>query len=304
MHLKRALDQLGITRRRDTRYIAFVIPSLLGICLLIILPWTATALLSLFKFAIISPPRWNSLSNYTRIFGDSYLMDATVHTLLFAIVSLLCSTFLGATLALTMFHLSMYSVTIIGLLLLPFVATPIAMGMVWRFIYNPDYGVLNYLISLLNIPPGKWTSGEQTVLLSLCMVDIWQWTPYVALIVLSGCMTIRRELYEVASVDGATRFQQALYLTLPLSLPFVMAAVTIRTLDALKTFDIIWSISEGGPGNSSETVSLYVFRTAFIYNDVGYASAIGVAFSVSIALIAYVLVIIRQKSVSMVADRL
>ena len=146
--------------------------------------------------------------------------------------------------------------------------------------FHPQLGVLNYLLSLVGIPPQAWVFHPASVIPSLVLVETWQWTPLVMLIVLGGLAAIPAEPYESAAIDGANALQQFRYITLPMIAPFLMVAVIIRTIDALKSFDIIYAITQGGPGTASETINLYLYSVAFAYYDVGYGSAIAVVFFV------------------------
>lgn len=134
------------------------------------------------------------------------------------------------------------------------------------------------------------------MILSLVLVETWQWTPLVMLIVLGGLAALPTEPYESAQIDGATAWQRFRYLTLPMIKPFLMVAVIIRTIDALKSFDILYTITQGGPGTASETINLYLYSVAFTYYDIGYGSAIAVVFFVLIIMLSLILLYLRQRS--------
>src|SRR5205823_9125331 len=140
---------------------------------------------------------------------------------------------------------------------LPMMATPVAVALVWTMMFHPQLGVLNYLLSLVGIPPQLWVFDPGTVIPSLVLVETWQWTPLVMLIVLGGLAALPTEPYEAAQLDGASEWQLFRYITLPLLAPFLVVAAVIRTIDAIKAFDTIYVISQGGPGTASETINLY-----------------------------------------------
>jgi multiple sugar transport system permease protein len=162
--------------------------------------------------------------------------------------------------------------------------------------FNPQLGVLNYLLSLVGIGPQAWVFHPASVIPSLVMVETWQWTPLVMLIVLGGLASLPAEPYESAEIDGATGWQKFRYITLPMIAPFLLLAAMIRTVDALTSFDIIYAITQGGPGTASETINLYLYSVAFAYYDVGYGSAIAVVFFVLIVALSLVLLHLRQRS--------
>jgi multiple sugar transport system permease protein len=183
-----------------------------------------------------------------------------------------------------------------AIFIMPMMATPVAIALVWTMMFHPQLGVLNYLLSLVGIGPQLWVFHPATVIPSLVLVETWQWTPLVMLIVLGGIAALPTEPYESAQIDGAGIWQMFRYITLPLILPFIFIAAMIRTIDAVKSFDIIFAITQGGPGSASETINVYLYSVAFVYYDLGYGSAIAVIFFVLIIVLAAVLLYLRQRT--------
>jgi multiple sugar transport system permease protein len=183
-----------------------------------------------------------------------------------------------------------------AIFIMPMMATPVAIALVWTMMFHPQLGVLNYLLSLVGIPPQLWVFHPATVIPSLVLVETWQWTPLVMLIVLGGIAALPTEPYESAQIDGAGMWQMFRYITLPLILPFIFIAAMIRTIDAVKSFDIIFAITQGGPGSASETINIYLYSVAFVYYDLGYGSAIAVIFFVLIIVLAAILLYLRQRT--------
>jgi multiple sugar transport system permease protein len=183
-----------------------------------------------------------------------------------------------------------------GVFIMPMMATPVAIALVWTMMFHPQLGVLNYLLSLVGLPPQLWVFHPGTVIPSLVLVETWQWTPLVMLIVLGGLAAIPTEPYESAEIDGANFWQMFRYITLPLITPFLFIAGMIRMIDAVKSFDIIFAITQGGPGSASETINLYLYSVAFIYYDLGYGSAIAVVFFALIVALAAVLLYLRRRT--------
>lgn len=176
-----------------------------------------------------------------------------------------------------------------GIFILPMMATPVAVGLVWTMMFHPQLGVLNYLLSLVGLPPQLWVFDPATVIPSLVLVETWQWTPLVMLIVLGGLAALPSEPYESAALDGASAWQRFRHITLPLVAPFLMVAAIIRTIDAVKAFDIIFVISQGGPGTASETINIFLYLQAFAFYNIGYASAVVVVFFVLIVALSLML---------------
>jgi multiple sugar transport system permease protein len=154
------------------------------------------------------------------------------------------------------------------------VATPVAIALVWMMMFNPTLGIMNYFLRGLGLEPALWTSSKTTVIASLALVDTWQWTPFITLIALAGLSALPQEPFEAALMDGASGWQTFWAITLPLLRPTLMVGVLFRTIDALKTFDIIYVMTQGGPGTASETLNIYVFQTGFNYFHMGYASSL------------------------------
>jgi len=179
---------------------------------------------------------------------------------------------------------------------MPMMATPVAIALVWTMMFHPQLGVLNYLLSLVGLPPSLWVYDPSTVILTLVMVEVWHWTPLVMLIVLGGLAALPTDPYDSALVDGATSWQMFRYITLPLLMPYIMIVLVIRSIDALKVFDTIFVITQGGPGTASETLNIFLYNQAFQYYHMGYASAVVVIFFVLIIALSLVLLHIRQKT--------
>jgi multiple sugar transport system permease protein len=183
-----------------------------------------------------------------------------------------------------------------GIFVMPMMATPVAIALVWTMMFHPQLGVLNYLLSLAGIGPQEWIYNQKSVIPSLVLVETWQWTPLVMLIVLGGIASLPTEPYESAQIDGASTWQMFRYITLPLIMPFLFIAAMIRAIDAIKSFDIIFAITQGGPGSASETINLYLYSVAFVYYDLGYASAIAVVFFALIIALTALLLLLRRRA--------
>ena len=167
---------------------------------------------------------------------------------------------------------------------------------VFVMMYHPTLGVLNYFVTSLGLPPGTWTYASQTVIPALVLMNTWQWTPLIMLIVLAGLAALPHEPYEAAMIDGASRWQTLWLITLPLVRPSIVTAVLFRLIDSLKTFDIIFVMTQGGPGGASDTINLYLFNTAFSYFHMGQASSMVVIFFAIILGLSLLAVRIRRAT--------
>jgi len=288
----------GRERQREWRpptYWPFVVPALIVVVAVIIFPWVFTIWMSMHEWKVGAPTTFVGLSNYLRMPNDQRFVESVGHTLYYTILSVVLPLILG-TFAAVVFHAKFPMRGFLrGLFIMPMMATPVAIALVWTMMFHPQLGVLNYLLSLVGIPPQLWVFHPATVIPSLVLVETWQWTPLVMLIVLGGLAAIPSEPYESAMIDGASLWQVFRYITLPLITPFLFIAAMIRMIDAVKSFDIIYAITQGGPGSASETINLYLFSTAFVYYDIGYASAIAIIFFALIVALAAVMIYMRQR---------
>jgi multiple sugar transport system permease protein len=283
-------------RLRPRTYWPFVLPALIVVLAVIVFPWVFTIWMSLNEWKVGSPTTFVGLANYLRLPTDPRFIEAIGHTLLYTVLSVVLPVIFG-TLAAVVFHVQFpFRGILRAIFIMPMMATPVAVALVWTMMFHPQLGVLNYLLSLVGIPPQLWVFHPATVIPSLVLVETWHWTPLVMLIVLGGIAAIPAEPYESAKIDGATHWQMFRYITLPLIAPFLFIAAMIRTIDAVKSFDTIFAITQGGPGSASETINLYLYSIAFVYYDLGYGSAIAVVFFALIIALAAVLLYLRQRT--------
>lgn len=282
--------------RLGPSYWPFVVPALVVVLGVIVFPWAFTFWMSANEWRVGEAHRFVGFNNYLRLLSDARFLQSLWHTLLFTALSVVAPLVLGTAAALLFNRKLPLRGVLRGIFVMPMMATPVAIALVWTMMFHPQLGVLNYLLSLAGIEPQDWVFDPGTVIPSLVLVETWQWTPLVMLIVLGGLASLPVDPYESAVIDGANAWQRFRYLTLPMIAPFLMVAVMIRTIDALKSFDIIYAITQGGPGTASETINLYLYTVAFSYYDVGYGSAIAVVFFVLIIALSMVLLHLRQRS--------
>lgn len=277
-------------------YWPFVVPAVAVVGSVIVFPWVFTVWMSLHEWTVGGARRFAGLNNYLRLVSDERFLTSVVHTFIYTFLAVVLPLILGTLAALVFNSRLPFRGILRGLFIMPMMATPVAIALVWTMMFHPQLGVLNYLLSLVGIGPQAWVFNPSTVIPSLVLVETWQWTPLVMLIVLGGLAAIPSEPYESAAIDGASAVQKFRYITLPMIAPFLMVAVIIRTIDALKSFDIIYAITQGGPGTASETINLYLYSVAFAYYDVGYGSAIAVVFFVIVIALSLLMLHLRQRT--------
>src|SRR6266511_1707735 len=244
----------------------FIGPAALVLVLMLVFPLGYTAYLSFFEwFAAGGPPRFAGVANYLQLAGDARFINALVRTVLYTVLAVGAEVILG-------------------------------IALVWLLMFDPAPGVLTYLLTLLRLPKRLWVNDSLLAIPSLVLVDVWQWTPLVMLIVLGGLTALPREPFEAARIDGASRWQSFRYLTLPMLRPYIIVAALFRGIDALKTFDSIYVITRGGPGFASETLNLYIYASAFDYLHMGYSSAMLVVFFALILALSAALIAGRRRA--------
>jgi len=285
---------VGLGERRP--YVLFVLPAMAVIAAVIIFPWFFTVFMSVHDWKITQSRSFVGLENYAQLFGDERFQWALLRTLYYTLLAVLAPLVLGTLSALVFHRKFPLRGFLRGVFILPMMATPVAVALVWTMMFHPQLGVLNYILSLVGIPPPLWVFDPGTVIPSLVLVETWQWTPLVMLIVLGGLAALPTEPYEAAQLDGASAWQTFWRITYPMVLPFLMVAAIIRTIDAVKAFDIIYVISQGGPGTASETLNIFLYLQAFAFYNIGYASAVVVVFFALIIALSLVLLYVRQRS--------
>ena len=218
--------------------------------------------------------KWG-VSNFTRLISDAFFLTAMAHTFIYAVVALVFEFLIGLSLALLLNSQIRGRTLFRAALLVPMMLPTVVVGVVWRLMLNPNFGAINGTLKEVgvNTEPLTWTASPKLALLSVIAVDVWQWTPFVFLVLLAGLQAIPQEPYEAALIDGSSRWQTFRYVTLPLLKPAILIALLLRTMDLLRVFDQIFILTEGGPGFATETISLYIYRTAFRFFDFGYAAA-------------------------------
>ncbi len=281
------------------RYWMFAVPAALVVAAVIVFPWLFTLVMSVNDWKVSGNVYYVGLANYTHLLHDDRFLWAVARTLYFTTAAVVLPVVIGLWAAVCFARKFRLRGAARTAFILPMMATPVAIALVWTMMFHPQLGVLNYLLTLVGLPPSSWVYSSDTVIPTLVMVETWQWTPLVMLIVLGGISSLPVDPYEAAVIDGASGWQMFRYITVPLIWPFIVVAAVMRIIDALKAFDTIFVITNGGPGTSSETINMLLYQTAFGYYDLGYASAMVVVFFVLIMLLSLVLLRTRQQELTL-----
>jgi multiple sugar transport system permease protein len=218
------------------------------------------------------------LDNFRFALNDKFFWQAARRTIIFAIGAVTTEMVLGIAIAFLLNQLKWFQGVVRSLLILPLAAAPAAVGLVWRYMYHPDFGVYNAIMSILGLPEQNWLGDVSLAMPSVIIFDIWQWTPFVALIVLAGLQSLPKEPFEAAELDGASTWQVLRRLTFPMLSPVLTLVFVLRTIDAIRLYDAIVSLTHGGPGTATETLTYYLYRLGMKFFRLDQASAISLIF--------------------------
>jgi multiple sugar transport system permease protein len=275
-----------------------IAPAVAFIGLMVVFPLAYTAWLSLTDAfgAVNADTSFLGLTNYTDALGDTRrFWPAVGRTFVFTVAAVVLELVLGLALAMLLrrpFRGMRWMRTI---LMVPLLATPVAVGVVWMLILDPTVGIANAILGLVGIPPQPFLGSAAQSLPTLILIDVWQWTPMMTLLLLAGLTTLPEEPEEAALVDGASAWQRFRLVTLPMLGTTIVTALVLRSVDALKTFDLIYATKGAGGGSSyeAETLNVYAYGITFDYSEYGLAAAVLVLFTV---LIIGIVVVLRLRS--------
>lgn len=255
------------------------VPAVVFTVALIAFPFAYTVWMSLHEFSFGGTPRMNYGHNYVQMVQDAEFWNGMKITLTLYALSLVMQLVLGTYVAILLHTSKKLSGIVRTLMISPFVLPPVVVGMMWLVVLDPSIGAANYILTSFGLPRSDWLASPQWVIPTVAFIDTWQWTPYVALIVLGGLQSLPPNVYEAAQIDGASRWKTFWRITLPLLMPIIVTAAILRSVDLLRFFDIIYITTQGGPGNASNTLNIYGFRKGFEFFEIGYASALMITLS-------------------------
>lgn len=270
----------------------FNLPIIFFVIAFFVVPIVGTIVTSLFQDVTFLPKRFWGLTNYKQLGSDPYFWQSMRFTILFVVVSVALELVLGIIFALILNEKLRFRSLLRVAILIPW-AIPIAISArIWQLIFNYSYGLFNFLAIQLGITtePINWLGAPIAAFFALVISDVWKTVPFMTILLLTGLSAIPEVLYKQAMVDGSNFYQRFRYITLPLLKPVLTVALLFRTIDALRIFDLVYVLTGGGPGGSTNSLSLYAYNY-FLTGDFGYGSAV----SVVIFLIAFILAVIYIK---------
>lgn len=297
MNVSKKRLKLLLELETDSAYRVLIAPIFIFLLAVTVFP-TLYALYTSSQYYLLSEPfnkHFDGIGNYLYMFQDSRFWGSLKITFTFMLSSLIIEMILGVILALLMSRKFFGSGLAKTLFLLPTITTPVVVGLIWVMLFDPQFGFINYALGQLGFEPQAWLAGENTAIWAVVAVDVWEWTPFVGLVVLAGLQSLPDEPYEAATVDGASSLQKFLHLTLPLIKPYLVIAFVFRFMDLFRWFDTIYVMTKGGPGTATETLNMFGYLTGFNFMNVGYAASLGLTMLFIITFISKTVINLARK---------
>ncbi|MBK9124531.1 MAG: sugar ABC transporter permease [Chloroflexi bacterium] len=266
----------------DTWYsILLIAPAMVFIFVFALFP-LAYAINVSFRFADLTSPRGISdfvgLANYRFALFDNIFWSSVQRTLTFGVIAVAIEMTLGIAIAFLLNEIKWFKGLARSLFILPLAASPVAVGLIWRYMYHPEFGVYNGILAALGLPEQNWLGSTQLAMPSVIIFDVWQWTPFVALIVLAGLQSLPKEPFEAARLDNASTWRILRTLTFPMLAPVLTLVFVLRAIDAVRLYDAVFSLTQGGPGQATEVVTFYLYRLGLRFFRLDQSSAMSLLF--------------------------
>jgi len=275
-------------RRRNWTPWLFVAPALVVVVAVTIFPTIYSLYLSFFQWEPIVPDKpFIGLGNYQELFRTPRFWNASLVTALMTVAGVGLELVLGFAFADFVMADRRGHRVIVALMLLPVMVMPVVVGYTWRLLWDAQYGPINQIIGWIIGRPFQftWLGRTDTAFFAILVSDIWQWTPFMFLIFYAGLSSLDMELFDAAKIDGASTWGQIRHLSIPLMKPLIVVAVLIRTLDAIKAFDLIYTLTGGAPGTSTETLAFYIYKVGFQFFRLGYAAAMAFVLLITLSIV-------------------
>jgi ABC-type sugar transport system permease subunit len=266
----------------------FVGPSFIGLLAFLLLPALSAIVISFFDWNMLTSPKFIGLQNYIKIFHNKTALQAMLITAYYVVLNIPVQTILAILLAVLLNRRIRGMAFFRAVYVLPWLAAPVAISVVWQWIFDPTSGVLNSLLQLFGVPKQGWLSSPAEALPCVAAVNIWQWTGYNMLFFLAGLQGIPRYLYEAAELDGAGPVRTFFAITLPLLRPTTLFVLVTSVIGSFQVFDTVYVMTQGGPGTATNVYNFYIFQQGFQFFHMGYASALSVILFVVILIVTLV----------------
>ncbi len=259
----------------------FLLPGLIVLVAIIIFPLLFTIRVSFSSWDVVKPGLdWIGGQNYSRLFSDGRFWEALRRLSFMAVGSVLLQYTLGFGLALLVWRDVLMKRFVRVLFLVPMMTTPVIMSVIWRTILHESLGPANDIVQLLGFEPVTWLSTGGMAMVSVILVETWQWTPFMFLLLLAGLLSLPRDPYMAAAIDGAGPFRTFFSVTFPLMAPISIGAIMIRLIEASKIMETVYVLTSGGPGTATETSSYYIYIRGMRDYQIGYSATLSITYLV------------------------
>jgi len=268
--------RIPLGQRETVAGYLFLLPNMIGFLIFTAFAVVASAAISLTSWDLLSDPEFVGLQNYIELLTDDPLFRTVLwNTFYFTVVSVPASTILALGLAL-MFNTGLRAIPLFrAMYFLPVITATVVVALIWRWFFNPDFGILNYVLYELGVDsPPNWLATRTWAMPSVIILSVWKQVGYNMVIFLAGLQAIPSSLYEAASIDGAGRWQRFRNITLPLLTPTTFFVLVISIIGSLQVFDAVLVLTDGGPANATRTIVFHIWEEAFVFLEMGYAAAV------------------------------
>lgn len=270
-------------------YYALIAPALLLVLWLTVYPVLDVLVLSFFDYNYIKDVKtFVGFGNFKQILSSKLFRDSFVNTVLFSLAATIIEVTLGLVLALAFDGEFFGKRQFMTIAIFPMMLSTMVVSAVWKTLYHQDIGLLNYTLKLLNLKPIGWLIDPKQALASIIIIDIWQWTPFAFILLQASLQSIPREMFEAAQIDGAKYRQIVFRITIPVLLGQILLVAMLRTIDTFKLFGKVYALTQGGPGNATETLSTFIYREGFSYFNLGKAATASLLTLITVSLISLV----------------
>ncbi len=290
-------ESIGRRLRLDLTGWAFVTPNVVGFVVFVGIPMVAGLVISFSQWDMLTSPKWIGISNYIRMVQDPLMWLSLRNTLYYAVLTIPGTIIVSLALAIAVNRVGLMFKTYRLFFFIPVVSSTVAISLMWKWVYNDQFGLLNWLLGLFGLPQVGWLTNPAISMISVAIVAIWKSMGYYMVLFLAGLQGIPAHLYEAARIDGAGAWRQFWNITLPLLSPTMFFVLIISVIGSFQVFDQVYVMTQGGPGNSTLVYNYYLWQNAFQYFKMGYASALAYGLFVLIFVVTLIQVKVLNKRV-------
>ncbi len=295
MELLKGKKVLTYNQEQKLWFIFFLAPYVIGLLVFWIGPVIASIFISFTKWELVGSPVWVGFNNYKQLFSDEIFIKSLINTAYYTILSVPLSMICSLLLAVAMNQKLKGIVVFRTAFFMPYISSMVAVALLWSWIYNPQYGILNYFLELIGIPGQNWLGDPKWAMPALVFMSVWKGLGYNMMIWLAALQGIPEDLYEAARIDGANKWQQFKNITVPLLSPTTFMLLILSIINSFKVFEQSYIMTKGGPAHATMTMVLYIYSNAFVWLKMGYASAMAYILAIIILVLTVIQLRLQKK---------